>query len=46
MERQNENREMRFDCLARADKDDIELDAGGSTSQQGNEVDQIVVLCT
>ena len=44
---------MRFDCLARADEDDIdlrisqpELDAGGSTSHQNNEVDQILTLCT
>ena len=42
----NENLEMKFDCLARADKDDIDLripqhelvDAGESTSQQDNEV--------
>ena len=53
MERHNENLETRFDCFARADKDDIdlwiswhELDTGGSTSQQDNEVDQILTLCT
>ena len=53
MERHNENLEMRFDCLARTDEDDIdlpflshELDAGGSTSPQVNDVDQILTLCT
>ena len=53
MGRHKENLEMRFDCLSRADENNIdlrisqhELDAGGSTSQQDNEVDQILTLCT
>ena len=47
MERHNENLEMRFDCLAQVDEDDIdELAAGGSTSKQDNEVDKILTLCT
>ena len=53
IERHNENVEMRFDCLAQADEDDIDLrisyhalNASASTSQQDNEIDQILKLCT
>ena len=52
MVRHNENFEMRFDCSARANKDDIdrrisyhELAAVASITQQHNEVDQILALC-
>ena len=53
MEWHSENLKLTFDCLAQADEDDIdlwilwhELAAGGSTSQQDNKVDQILMLCT
>ena len=53
MERQNENLEMRLDCLAQVDEEDIdlrisqhELAAEGSKSQYDNEIGQCLTLCT
>ena len=51
MERLNENLEMRFDCLARIDEDDVDLrislhEPAATRSTNSLQVDQVVTKIT